>query len=124
MLTWDVSISQDNDTSVFYFGVGKGGLLQRWHFQVDMENNTVTLIDYYFKSVGNLGGGNYTTSILSNIYYCVACADCGSPGVAIYSQETFDLVQSFNVTQSQSDPINLAVYADTRFAMQLFIGTR
>ena len=57
-MTWDVSISPDNDTSVFYFGVGMNGLLQRWHFQVDMENNTVTLIDYFSRSVGNLGGGN------------------------------------------------------------------
>lgn len=27
VLTWDVSISPDNDTSVFYFAVGKNGLL-------------------------------------------------------------------------------------------------
>jgi len=35
LLTWDVSISPDNDTSVFYFAVGRNGLLQRWHFEVD-----------------------------------------------------------------------------------------
>lgn len=43
--TWDISISPDNDTSVFYFGLGDKGL-QRFHFQVDLDNNTVTLIDY------------------------------------------------------------------------------
>ena len=43
--TWDISISPDNDTSVFYFGIGVRGL-QRFHFHVDMDNNTVTLIDY------------------------------------------------------------------------------
>lgn len=56
MQTWDVSISPDNDTSVFYFAAGKNGLLQRWHFVVDTDNNEVTLIDYYSKSVGNLAG--------------------------------------------------------------------
>jgi hypothetical protein len=54
--TWDVSISPENDTSVFYFAAGKNGLLQRWHFVVDTDNNEVTLIDYYSKSVGNLAG--------------------------------------------------------------------
>jgi len=49
-----------------------------------MDNNTVTLIDYFARSVGNLNG-NQTTSILSNIYYVVACADCGNPMVGIYS---------------------------------------
>jgi hypothetical protein len=81
---------------VFFFGVGANGLLQRWHFYVDIENNTVTLLDYFSRSVGNLNG-NQTTSILSNIYYCVACADCGSPMVAIYSQSDFSLVQNFTV---------------------------
>ncbi len=51
-----MSISPDNDTSVFYFAAGRNGLLQRWHFVVDMDNNTVTLIDYYSQAVGNLGG--------------------------------------------------------------------
>ena len=32
MKSWDISISPDNDTSVFFFGVGANGLLQRYHF--------------------------------------------------------------------------------------------
>lgn len=33
MKSWDISISPDNDTSVFFFGVGgSDGKLERYHF--------------------------------------------------------------------------------------------
>lgn len=68
--SWDISISPDNDTSVFYFAITNSSQIKRWHFNVDIDHNLVTLIDVTTGS-GTLVGNNIT-SILSNIYYIIA----------------------------------------------------
>jgi len=48
-----------------------------------MDNNTVTLIDLFTSPQGTGQTSNFTTSILSNIYYVVANEQSGV--ISIYS---------------------------------------
>lgn len=120
--TDDMCQSLTNSTIVYLYGVSTQ-LLSYWTFNVNLASQVVTIINQTVVSAPQLNG-NQTTSLLGYSYYSVGCPDCSQPAIYIFDKKDLKLVTNFTVPAQPNDPINLAIYQDTRYTMQLFLGTR
>lgn len=73
---------------------------------------------------GNFAGQRYASVVTYN-YFVVSCQDCAVPGVFLFTRDLVP-VQDFGMPAmvNANDTINLALYEDSRYMMQLFVANR
>jgi len=96
--------------------------MYRYTFAIDIENKKVILIEKLTSQNEKINGERLVSSV-NNQFFIISCADCSEPQVSVHDYE-LNYVQSFPMGASGNDTINMAVYAEDRNSMQIWVAKR
>ena len=107
MNTYEMGYNYKNDTQCFFYCV-YDGILYKYTFDVYLETKTVELTQELKKPYEGFDGV-YLSSVVTDNYFVVSCADCTVPQVSFFDQN-LELVKSYEMGAPTNDTINLAAY--------------